>query len=76
VVDTTGAGDVFLTVFALELARGTPLEEAAAMAAAAASLRIEKQGFDGLRDRWVVRSRAQRLLEQMKEAQVEEAKRA
>jgi sugar/nucleoside kinase (ribokinase family) len=76
VVDTTGAGDIFLTVFALERARGTPLEEAAAMAAAAASLRVERQGFDGLRDRWVVRSRAQRLLEQIMEAKVEEAKSA
>jgi hypothetical protein len=46
------------------------------MAAAAASLRVERQGFDGLRDRWVVRSRAQRLLEQIKEAKVEEAKSA
>jgi len=76
VVDTTGAGDIFLTVFALEWARGAPPEEAAAMAAAAASLRVEKQGFDGLRDRWMVKSRAQRLLEQIREARVEEAKSA
>lgn len=73
VVDATGAGDIFLTVFTLERARGLSVEEAAAMAAAAASLRVEKQGFDGLRDRWTVRSRAQKLLEQVKEVQAKEA---
>lgn len=61
VVDETGTGDVFLTVFSLEYSRGFPPEEAAAMAAAAASLRVERHGFDGLRDRRTIRSRAQRL---------------
>jgi len=74
VADTTGAGDIFLTVFTLERARNLSVEEAAAMAAAAASLRVERQGFDGLRDRWTVRSRAQKLLEQVKEVQAEEAR--
>ncbi|MCS7104806.1 MAG: PfkB family carbohydrate kinase [Thermofilaceae archaeon] len=65
VLDTTGTGDIFLTVFTLEYSRGAPLKTAAAMAAAAASYRVERLGFDGLRDRWTVRNRAQKLLESL-----------
>jgi len=63
VVDTTGAGDIFLTIFTVEYARGTSIEEAAAMAAAAVSFRVERHGFDSLRERWIVRGRAQRILD-------------
>lgn len=62
VVDATGAGDIFMTVFALEYARGVSIDEAAAMAAAAVSFRVERQGFDGLRERWIVKGRAQKIL--------------
>lgn len=71
VVDTTGAGDIFLTVFTVEYARGAPLEEAAAMAAAAVSFRVERQGFDSLRERWVVRGRAQRILDSIQTVNVQ-----
>lgn len=74
VVDTTGAGDIFLTVFTIEYSRGLPLEEAAAMAAAAVSFRVERPGFDGLRERWLVRGRAQRLLHDIKAVGVEGVK--
>lgn len=74
VVDTTGAGDIFLTVFAIEYGRGLPVEEAAAMAAAAVSFRVERQGFDGLRERWLVRGRAQRVLSNVKVVNVGEVK--
>ncbi|MEM4918102.1 MAG: hypothetical protein QW518_02090, partial [Thermofilaceae archaeon] len=67
----TGAGDIFLTVFTVEYARGVPLEEAAAMAAAAVSFRVERQGFDSLRERWVVRGRAQRILDSIQTVDVQ-----
>ncbi len=73
VVDTTGAGDVFLTVFTAEHARGASVEEAAAMAAAASSFRVEGQGFEGLRERWLVRGRAQKILANIQRLEKAEA---
>ena len=72
VADATGAGDVFLTVFTVEYSRGSSVQEAAAMAAAAAAFKVERQGFEGLRDRWRVRSRARSLLEKMEKVEASE----
>ncbi|HDD33930.1 MAG TPA: hypothetical protein ENG30_02130 [Thermofilaceae archaeon] len=67
VVDVTGAGDVYLTVFSIEYARLGSVEEAAAMAAAAVSYLVEKPGVEGLRDRWQLRGRAQDVLKRIEE---------
>ncbi len=67
VIDPTGAGDVFTTVFAVEYMNTGDVREAAAYAAAAVSFLVEKPGFNGLRDRWEVRERAERVLEGVKE---------
>ncbi|MCC6004602.1 MAG: PfkB family carbohydrate kinase, partial [Thermofilum sp.] len=67
VVDRTGAGDVFTTVFAIEYQRTGDVREASAYATAAVSFLIEKPGLDGLRDRWEVRKRAEKLMEKIKE---------
>jgi len=75
VAETTGAGDVFLTVFTIEYFRGASVEEAAAMAASAASFRVERPGFDGLRERWLVRSRAQRVLGSIRSVELKEVAR-
>lgn len=47
-VDTTGCGDVFHGVYALELARGTPLDQRLRFASAAAALKSLKGGIDGI----------------------------
>ena len=44
VVDTTGAGDCFCGVLAARLAEGATLDDAAAMANAAAALAVGKAG--------------------------------
>ena len=62
IIDRTGAGDVFTTVFAIEYMNTGDVREAAAYAAAAASFLVEKPGFNGLRDRWEVRARAEQVL--------------
>ncbi len=74
VVDATGAGDVFLTVFTIEYNQGLSVEEAAAMAAAAVSFRVERRGFEGLRERWRVRSRAREIMDGIKPVEATEAK--
>jgi len=70
VVDVTGAGDVYLTVFSIEYAISGSVEEAAAMAAAAVSYLVERPGVDGLRDRWRIRGRARGVMEGIKEIEV------
>lgn len=67
VVDRTGAGDVFTTVFALEYMDSGDVKEAAAYAAAAVSYLVEKPGFNGLRDKWELRGRSEQVLENIKE---------
>jgi sugar/nucleoside kinase (ribokinase family) len=67
VVDRTGAGDVFTTVFAVEYQRSGDIREASAYATAAVSFLIEKPGVDGLKERWEVRKRAEKLIENIKE---------
>ncbi|MEM3981521.1 MAG: PfkB family carbohydrate kinase [Thermofilum sp.] len=67
VIDRTGAGDVFTTVFAIEYMNSGDVKEAAAYAAAAVSFLIEKPGFNGLRDRWELRGRAEQVLANVKE---------
>jgi len=62
VVDETGAGDVFLTVFTLEYHAGSPVERAAAMASAAVSYLVERPGLDGLRERRLLQERAEDIL--------------
>lgn len=74
VIDATGAGDIFLTVFAIEYSRGLSVEEAASIAAAAVSFRVERQGFEGLRERWRVRNRARDIMDKIKPVEVTEAK--
>ncbi len=67
VVDRTGAGDVFTTVFAIEYQRSGDVKEAASYAAAAVSYLIEKPGIDGLRNRWELAQRAEKVLENIRE---------
>lgn len=67
VVDRTGAGDVFTTVFAIEYHRSGDIKEAAAYASAAASYLIERPGLGGMRNRWEIRSRMYNVLENIKE---------
>lgn len=67
VVDRTGAGDVFTTVFAIEYMNSGDVREAAAYAAAAVSYLIEKPGFNGLRDKWELRGRMEQVLANIKE---------
>lgn len=67
VVDRTGAGDVFTTVFAIEYQRSGDVKEAGSYAAAATSFLIEKPGIDGLRNRWEVTNRAEKVLANIKE---------
>jgi len=67
VVDRTGAGDVFTTVFAIEYQRSGDIKEAASYAAAAVSYLIEKPGVDGLRNRWELSRRAEKVLESIRE---------
>jgi ribokinase len=47
VVDTTGAGDAFVGALAVQLARGTPLEEAVAYAVRAGAAAVTKEGAQG-----------------------------
>lgn len=70
VVDVTGAGDVYLTVFSIEYSASGSVEEAAAMAAAAVSYLVERPGVDGLRDRWRIRGRARGVLERIRKVEV------
>ena len=63
VVDPTGCGDVFLTVFTVEYGKYEDIEEAAAFASAAAGFLIEKPGISGLRSRWEVKRRAEEILQ-------------
>jgi Sugar kinases, ribokinase family len=44
VIDTTGAGDVFLGVFLSELDRGRPVAAAMSLASAAAAVQIGRKG--------------------------------
>ncbi len=67
VVDRTGAGDVFTTVFAVEYQRTGDVREAGAYASAAASFLIEKPGIEGIRNRWEIRGRAREVLEKIVE---------
>lgn len=57
VVDQTGAGDAFAASFALCLAEGVELVEAAMFASAAASFAVEGLGMSRLADRARVRAR-------------------
>ena len=67
VVDLTGSGDVFTTVFTLEYHKTRNLKRAAAMAAAAVSFLIEKEGISGLRPRWQIRRRAEYILRELQQ---------
>lgn len=67
VVDRTGAGDVFTVVFAVEYQRNGDIKQAASYAAAAVSFLIEKPGIDGLRNRWELNTRAEQVLNNIKE---------
>ena len=67
VVDRTGAGDVFTTVFAIEYQKTGDIKEAAAYASAAASYLIEKPGLEGMRNKWEIRGRMYRVLESIRE---------
>lgn len=70
VVDRTGAGDVFTTVFAIEYQRNGDIKEAGAYASAAASYLIEKPGIDGLKSRWELRGRVEAVLEKIVEEEM------
>jgi len=77
IVDLTGSGDVYTTVFTLEYHKTRNLKRAAAMAAAAVSFLVEKEGISGLRPRWQIRRRADyvlRELQQPKETTKEQEK--
>ncbi|ABL78016.1 PfkB family carbohydrate kinase [Thermofilum pendens] len=76
VVDRTGAGDVFTTVFAIEYHRLGDYREAAAYATAAVSFLIEKPGPDGLRSRWEVKRRAEKILNEIREYPLDEDRRS
>ncbi len=53
--DTTGCGDVFHGIYALAIAEGAPVEQAARMATAAAALKaVHGNGWDGMPDRAAV----------------------
>ncbi len=67
VVDRTGAGDVFTTVFAIEYQRTGDIREAGAYAAAAASYLIERPGLEGMKSRWELRGRMREVLEKIVE---------
>ncbi|MGC9107623.1 MAG: PfkB family carbohydrate kinase [Infirmifilum sp.] len=67
VVDRTGAGDVFTTVFAIEYQRSGDIKEAASYASAATSYLVEKPGIDGLKNRWELAGRAEKVLMNIKE---------
>lgn len=67
IVDRTGAGDVFTVVFSIEYLNSGDAREAAAYAAAAVSYLIEKPGVNGLRERWELTRRAERVLAGIKE---------
>jgi len=67
VVDATGSGDVYMTVFTIEYHRTGDLALAAAMASAASSFLVEKKGVAGLRPRWVVKKRAEEVLNAIEE---------
>lgn len=67
VVDRTGAGDVFTTVFAIEYHKSGDVKEAAAYASAAASYLIERPGLEGMRNKWEIRKRMYSVLENIKE---------
>ncbi len=72
VADITGAGDVYTSVFTIEYHKTGDLAVAAAMASAAASYLVEKEGISGLRPRWQIRRRAQEVLagiEEVKESE-------
>lgn len=67
VVDRTGAGDVFTTVFTIEYQRSGDIKEASSYAAAATSFLVEKPGIEGLRNRWELQNRAEKVLNNIKE---------
>lgn len=67
VTDTTGAGDVFTVVFSVEYLRSGDAREAAAYAAAAVSYLIERPGINGLRERWELTRRAEKVLSNVRE---------
>ncbi len=69
VVDETGSGDVFVTVFTIEYQKSGDIAEAAAMATAAASFLVEAVGPGGLRSRWEVRRRAASVREHIEEVE-------
>lgn len=62
VVDSTGSGDVFTSVFTLEYYKTSDIVHAATMAAAAASYLVERPGIEGLQDRWKVKRRAEKIV--------------
>ncbi len=66
VVDTTGAGDVFTTVFSIEYQKTRSIESAAALASAAVSYLIERPGIEGLRNRWELTNRANKVKENIR----------
>ncbi|MCD6458170.1 MAG: hypothetical protein J7K82_04895 [Thermoproteales archaeon] len=66
-VDATGCGDVYTTVFSIEYYRSGDIYEAAAMATSASAFLIEKPGVDGLVDRSEVRKKAQDVISDIKE---------
>jgi len=66
-VDATGCGDVYTTVFTIEYYRRGDIYEAAAMATSASSFLAEKPGLDGFADRSEVRKRAQEVMGDIRE---------
>lgn len=56
-VDPTGAGDVFAAAFLIAQHEGADPWEAARFASAAASLVVEKEGVEGVPQRWEVEER-------------------
>ena len=67
VVDPTGAGDVYTTVFTIEYQKSGDMIHAAAMASAASSFLVEKEGVSGLKPRWQVKRRAEEVLAAIEE---------
>jgi 1D-myo-inositol 3-kinase len=62
--DPTGAGDVYAGAFLMEYVRTGDAESSAYFASAAASLAVEKVGFEGLRGRDSVMNRLQNYLKE------------